>query len=278
VLGLEHQNHDNALYMDILYPVAGALTGFIVGLTGIGGGALMTPMLLLMFGVAPTAAVATDLWFATLTKLAAVYIHHREQQVDWKIVRRLWAGSLPGTALVILCLCSGLLAHLSAKFLTSAIGAVILLTAVGLLLKQRLTNRLKTSGHHQPLNNTFTQNISRLQKPLTVVSGLILGILVAFTSVGAGALGSIALLYLYPGLTPNKLVGTDIAHAIPLALLAGLGYLIGGHVDLNILMSLLIGSIPAALLGSIVATKFSDRKLRLCLVAILGISGVRLLF
>lgn len=251
--------------MDLMYPVAGALTGFVVGLTGVGGGALMTPMLLLMFGVAPTAAVATDLWFATFTKITAMLIHHREQQVEWAVVRRLWAGSLPGAGIVIFALWMGRLTHLNSKFLTSTIGVVILITAVGLFAKRWLRPKPIQTQHR------------RLQVPITILSGLILGVLVAFTSVGAGALGSIVLLYLYPGITPNKLIGSDIAHAIPLALLAGLGYLAAGQVNFHILAGLLIGSIPAAILGSILATRSSHTKLRLCLVAVLSISGVKLI-
>jgi uncharacterized protein len=257
--------------MDFVYPLAGAFTGFIVGLTGVGGGALMTPILLLIFGVAPTTAIATDLWFATITKLAALIIHYREQKVEWPIVQRLWLGSLPAASLMVLALLSGFLTAISSKFLTGIIGFAILLTALGLFVKHWLTLNL---------NNIIAnkEHVKRWQKPLTILGGAILGILVTLTSIGAGALGSVMLLYLYPvRLTPDKLVGTDIAHAIPLALLAGLGYLIAGHVNYHLLASLLLGSVPAALLGSAVATRFSHRKLRFCLVAILSISGLKLM-
>ncbi|ETO94530.1 sulfite exporter TauE/SafE family protein [Legionella oakridgensis] len=259
--------------MDLMYPVAGAFTGFIVGLTGVGGGALMTPILLLLFGVAPTAAVATDLWFATITKIAALLIHHREQQVDWQIVRKLWLGSLPAAFVVILALLTGLLTTIHSKFLTTLIGSVILLTAFGLLTKNWLKNHLTR------FQSSRAQSFNRKQSLLTIISGIILGVLVSLTSIGAGALGSVALLYLYPArMTPNRLVGTDIAHAIPLALVAGLGYLIGGHVDGSLLFSLLLGSVPAAVLGSIAATRFKHSKLRLCIVAILSVSGLKLMF
>ncbi|MGQ3887927.1 sulfite exporter TauE/SafE family protein [Legionella sp. CNM-1927-20] len=258
--------------MDLMYPIAGAFTGFIVGLTGVGGGALMTPILLLIFGVAPTAAVATDLWFATITKIAAVLIHHREQQVDWPVVRKLWFGSLPAAFIMVLALLTGHLTTLHSKFLTSIIGSVILLTATVLLIKNWLKRQL---AYRQTFLIHF---LSQKQQYLTIISGITLGILVSLTSIGAGALGSVMLLFLYPKMTPNLLVGTDIAHAIPLALVAGLGYLIGGHVDGLLLFSLLLGSIPAAILGSFAATQFKNSKLRYCIVAILSVSGLKLMF
>ena len=259
--------------MNHIYPFVGACIGFIVGLTGIGGGALMTPILLLIFGVAPTTAVATDLWFAAITKFAAVLIHHREQQVEWSVVRKLWLGSLPAALITVIALGSGALVSFNSKSLTSLIGAVILITAISLpgvsLIKTKNSRFL--SGNMQKIN--------RLLKPLTIFAGVMIGILVSLTSVGAGALGSVVLLYLYPGrLNPNKLVGTDIAHAIPLALVAGLGYLIVGKVDGHLLFLLLLGSTPGAMIGSFAATRFSHRKLRFFLMAILGISGLRLIF
>ncbi len=256
-----------------MYVVAGAFTGFIVGLTGVGGGALMTPILLLLFHVAPTTAVATDLWFATLTKMAALLIHHHQQQVDWHVVRKLWLGSLPSALVMIIALLTGLLTTIHSTYLTSIIGGVILFTALGLLIKGWLLNYLSYCqfSHNQPYRH--------IQDKLTILAGIILGVLVSLTSIGAGALGSVMLLYLYPTqMTPNRLVGTDIAHAIPLALVAGLGYLIGGHVDSHMLLSLLLGSLPTAILGSIAATQFKPGKLRFCLVAILSVSGLKLMF
>lgn len=258
--------------MDLYYILAGMLTGFIVGLTGVGGGALMTPILLLFFGVAPTTAVATDLWFATMTKLAALAIHSRAQQVNWQIVRRLWLGSLPAALLITLLVISGQLNTINSSLLTSIIGLVILITALGLLLKPWLKpNVLSYRKHHF--------NSWRKHQPLiTALLGVVLGVLVALTSVGAGALGSIILLYLYPvRLTTNQLVGTDIAHAIPLALTAGFGYMVMGKINFHLLYLLLAGSIPFALLGSFMSTRFSSNKLRLCLVTILSLSGLKLI-
>jgi uncharacterized membrane protein YfcA len=270
---LSRNHRDFSMDSFIYYSSAGALTGFVVGLTGIGGGALMTPILLLIFGVAPTTAVATDLWFATITKLAAVLIHHREKQVDWQIVHRLWLGSLPVAFLVSMMLLAGTLVSFNAKYLTSFIGVAILMTGVSF----PLSHWLRT--HHRFFKSSQSHIAQKLELPLTISAGMCLGLLVSLTSVGAGALGSVILFYLYPTrLTPNKLIGTDIAHAIPLALAAGLGYLIAGKVDMHLLFSLVLGSVPAAILGSMVAMKFSHRHLRLCLMAILSVSGLKLIF
>ncbi|KTD33993.1 sulfite exporter TauE/SafE family protein [Legionella israelensis] len=257
--------------MELSYSLAGAFTGFIVGLTGVGGGALMTPILLLFFGVAPVTAVATDLWFATITKIAALIIHHRQQQVDWQIVRRLWYGSIPAAILVVFTIISSQLVTINSHWLTFIVGLVILITALGLILKPWLKpNVLNYRKSH-------FQSWRIYQPLLTILFGVVLGILVTLTSVGAGALGSIILLYLYPvRLTPHQLVGSDIAHAIPLALIAGFGYLIIGKVNYHLLFLLISASVPFALLGSFISTRFSHSKLRLCLAVILSLSGLKL--
>lgn len=254
------------------YTVAGAFTGFIVGLTGVGGGAIMTPILLIFFGINPASAVATDLWFATITKIAALAAHQRARQVDWFVVKRLWCGSLPTATLLILALLSHHLVNLHASTLPFLIGAVIFLTAIGMMISPLLQKR---AGR---FNESKAIWFKAFQSPVTILAGAILGCLVTLTSVGAGALGSMMLLYIYPTrLTTNKLVGTDIAHAIPLAFIAGLGYLIGGHVNGHLLLSLLVGSLPAAFLGSHVATRLPHKKLRFCLAAMLSISGIKLM-
>ena len=210
--------------IDGSFVIAGAVTGCVVGLTGVGGGALMTPILILFFGIAPATAVATDLWFAPLTKLAAVAIHQRGGNVDWQVVRRLWMGSIPVAI------------------------AVVVLMAVGMRL-ERFKER---------------------QGGLTVFAGSVLGLLVALTSVGAGALGTVMLVAIYPlRMTPHRLVATDIAHAIPLAMVAGTGYLFAGLVDGAMLFSLLLGSVPAVIAGSIAAGWCSPKWLRLVLAMVL---------
>lgn len=253
------------------YAIAGAITGFVVGLSGVGGGALMTPILLLFFGIAPTTAIATDLWFAVITKTVAVGIHNKGGQIDWQVVRRLWMGSLPVALIVVL------LVSLGAKvqkvgWLSHAIGIVIIITAIGLLLAPKLLAlaREKRIGH--------PYEFKAIQPLLTVVAGTILGLCVALTSVGAGAIGSVMLLYLYPlRLTPHRLVATDIAHAIPLAFVPAVGYLFAGMVDGKMLLSLITGSIPAVIVGCYVGRFCSARLLQIALACVLILAGLRIL-
>ncbi|MCC2634580.1 MAG: hypothetical protein K0S48_2466 [Ramlibacter sp.] len=257
--------------IDLAYSAAGALTGLVVGLTGVGGGALMTPILLLVFGVSPATAIATDLWFAAITKLVGAKLHNNQGQVDWQVVRRLWAGSLPMAILVVIIVAVG--APLGkVDWLTKAIGIVVLITAAGLLFAPKLLAIARERRLHDP------DKFHRIQPPLTVAGGAALGLCVALTSVGAGALGSVMLLFLYPlRMTPHRLVATDIVHAIPLAMVAGLGYLFAGMVDWKMLASLLVGSIPAIIVGSLLARKFSGRWIQVLLALVLVAAGVKTL-
>ena len=257
--------------IDPAYSAAGALTGFVVGLTGVGGGALMTPILLLVFGVSPATAIATDLWFAAITKLVGAKMHHNEGQVDWQVVKRLWAGSLPMAVLVVVVVSAGSPVG-KVEWLTRAIGIVVLITAMGLLAAPRLLALARGRRLDDP------DGFHRLQPPMTVAAGAALGLCVALTSVGAGALGSVMLLFLYPlRMTPHRLVATDLVHAIPLAVAAGLGYLIAGMVDWKMLASLLVGSIPAIVVGSLVARRVSGRWLQIALALVLVAAGVKTL-
>ncbi len=257
--------------IDLAYAMAGALTGFVVGVTGVGGGALMTPILLIFFGVSPTTAIATDLWFAAVTKLVGARIHHTNGNVDWQVAKRLWLGSLPMALLVVV------MANLGAQvakvdWLTKIIGSVVLITAFGLLISPKLVTYARSRRIGQP------EHFKAIQPALTVVSGGVLGLSVALTSVGAGALGSVMLLYLYPlRMTPHRLVATDIVHAIPLAVVAGLGYLFAGMVDWWMLASLLLGSLPAVLLGSSLAGHLPARGIRIALALILCAAGIKVL-
>lgn len=251
------------------YAIAGAITGLAVGLTGVGGGALMTPILLLFFHVNPGAAIATDLWFAVLSKCLAVAVHGKAGQVDWQIVRRLLCGSLP-IALVSMIILNLGFGSIKLSWLTEAVGVLVILTALGLLLAPRLLVAAKM----QRLGNS--QQFKLMQPGLTVFTGAVLGLFVALTSIGAGALGSVLILYLYPlRMTPHRLVATDIAHAIPLAIVAGLGYLIAGMVDYSMLVNLLIGSLPAVLLGSLLSRWCSSRLMQVLLALVLLITGMR---
>jgi uncharacterized protein len=256
--------------IDTSYAIAGALTGFVVGLTGVGGGALMTPILLLFFGVSPTTAIATDLWFAAITKMVGSRVHHTTGNVDWQVAKRLWLGSLPVALLVVVLVSWGAVTKVA--WLTQVIGVVVLITALGMLLAPWLRGIAKNRRINNP------EKFKNIQPAMTVFAGAVLGLFVALTSVGAGALGSVMLLYLYPlRMTPHKLVATDLVHAIPLAMVAGTGYLLAGMVDWPMLLSLLVGSIPAVWLGSKLSARMSGRWLQVMLATVLIVSGFKVL-
>lgn len=257
--------------IDLPFALAGAMTGFVVGLTGVGGGALMTPVLLLVFGISPVTAIATDLWFAVITKLVAARTCHTSGHVDWPVVKRLWWGSLPASALVVALVSMGA-PITKVESLTVAIGFVIILTAVGLLASPALLKLARSRRLGQP------QRFKAAQPVLTVLAGGILGISVGLTSIGAGALGSVMLLYLYPlSMHPHRLVATDIIHAIPLAVFAGMGYLLSGMVDGQMLISLVSGSIPAVILGSLMNARISGRWVQVALAVVLLVAGLKVL-
>lgn len=257
--------------IDYAYTAAGMITGLFVGITGVGGGALMTPILMLIFGVSPVTAIATDLWFAAITKIAGASIHHKAGKVDWQVVRRLWTGSLPMALIVVLIISSG--THIGKiLWLNKAIGGVVLITAFGLLTAPKLLSIARSKRLGNPAR------FKSIQPAMTVLAGALLGIVVSLTSIGAGALGSVMMVYLYPlRLTPHKLVATDLVHAIPLAIVAGAGYLFAGMVDGQMLMSLLAGSIPAIIIGSLLAKKVSGRWIQILLAVVLIAAGVKTL-
>ena len=247
----------------------GLLVGLLVGLTGVGGGSLMTPLLVLLFGVHPTTAVGTDLLFAAVTKIVGTSVHGAAQTVEWRVVRRMAAGSVPATALTLLVVArfGGTDRHVVA-FITVALGLALLLTSLTVLFRPSI-QRWATANIDRPSTRTAAW--------LTVAIGLALGVLVSMTSVGAGAIGVTALILLYRDMPVTRVVATDIAHAVPLTLVAGLGHLWLGDVNARLLISLLIGSIPGIVLGSIMATRVPETVLRPMLAAVLALVGARLL-
>ena len=256
----------------LLYPVAGFMVGGLVGMTGIGGGALMTPLLVLLFGIAPHTAVGTDLLFASITKMFGVGVHRSRGSVDWVVVRRLACGSLPAAALTVAWLHLAEAPYLRQGVIIYALGIALLLTSVAMVFKRRL-NELG-----RKLRATAPDGFKRVQPALTVLAGVIIGVLVTLTSVGAGALGTVMLVYLYPlRLSPQKLVGTDLAHAIPLALVAGAGHLALGNVDFGLLGLLLAGSIPGVWLGAHFSARAPEVILRNTIAAVLAVVGLKML-
>jgi hypothetical protein len=252
--------------------LSGLLVGAVVGLTGVGGGALMTPILVLIFGIAPQTAVGTDLLVAAVTKLFGVAVHHRHGTVDWQIVGRLARGSLPAAALTLAWMQWSGSERVSDGLIINAVAVALMATAVGMLFKQWLHQVGKRKRIARP------ESFRRLQRWLTSVAGSVLGVLVTLTSIGAGALGTVMMVHLYPlRLNSHKLVGTDLAHAIPLALIAGLGHLLIGNVDTTLMTNLLLGSIPGVLLGSLAGTRLPLKLVQGAISVVLVVVGVKML-
>ena len=259
--------------MDWLYTVSGFLVGLIVGVTGVGGGSLMTPLLVLFFGVSPATAVGTDLLYASITKSLGGWVHSRNGSVDWKVVGLLSLGSLPA-ALITVALLKYL--ALDAKTLkslvTSVLSVALLLTATALLLKDWIKKiALREDGTVYELHH-------RHLPAATIATGVVVGTLVTISSIGAGVLGTVALLFLYPRFSAVKVVGTDIAHAVPLTAIAGLGHMALGTVDFVLLGSLLLGSLPGIYLGSHLSARVPEKVLRPILATMLLTIGTRLVF
>ncbi|NJR78157.1 sulfite exporter TauE/SafE family protein [Sphingomonas corticis] len=255
--------------MEWLSALAGLLVGLVVGVTGVGGGSLMSPILILLFGVAPATAVGTDLWFAAVTKTVGGAIHHRHDNADWQVARRLWLGSIPATLATLWWLWSHHRAAEKGGLIVTVLGAALVLSALFTPFRARLVARAARSDGG---------GLRRWQPALTVAAGALLGALITLTSVGAGALGASLLLLLYPvRLTPKRLVGTDILHAVPVALIGGIGHAMIGNIDLALLGALLAGSVPGVAIGSTLAARVSDRVVTPALALVLLVVGVRLL-
>ena len=258
--------------MDWLYTFSGFIVGFVVGVTGVGGGSLMTPVLVLMFGIAPATAVGTDLLYASLTKMGGSWVHGRRGTVDWKVVKLLAMGSLPAALLSMALLHYLALDEKHLKSLiTSVLSVALLLTAAALLFKPYLIKLGR-----RPDGVMFELHAHHLTGA-TILTGAVLGVLATISSVGAGALGVVVLLFLYPRAPMAQIVGTDIAHAVPLTLIAGLGHAALGTVNYGLLGSLLLGSLPGIYLGSHLGIKIPDHVLRPILATMLTIIGVKLM-
>ena len=254
--------------MDLLAIVSGFGIGAIVGMTGVGGGSLMTPLLLSVFKLHPAVAIGTDLWFAAITKTAGSASHHQSGHVDWRIVRLLLAGSIPASLGTIA------LMHLTgvtkgwASALTFSLGIALLLTAVTVAFKQVWVH----------VGRWLERWIHDGNRPgLTVACGLVLGVLVSLSSIGAGAIGATLILLLYPKLVSHRIVGTDIAHAVPLTLVAGIGHATLGNVAWALLGSLLIGSIPGIWIGAQLTRKMPEKLVRTLLCLSLVTAGLKVI-
>jgi len=250
------------------YTVAGFAVGALVGMTGMGGGSLMTPLLILIFGVAPATAVGTDLLFAAATKSAGSFVHGVSRTIDWRIVRRLAAGSVPGALITLLMLSHFEMAAGGAHLLIMTILTAALLATAGILVA-----RPKISELYSRYIGELSDHASATA---TAGVGLVLGIVVTICSVGAGAIGVTALVLLYPKTPTVRIVGSDIAHAVPLTLLAGIGHGVMGSLDVGVLVALLLGSLPGIFVGSMISTRVPDLALRLVLAGTLMLVGGKL--
>lgn len=255
------------------YTLAGFAVGFIVGLTGVGGGSLMTPLLVLLFNFKPAVAVGTDLLYAAITKSGGIFVHHSKGNVDWHIVRLLASGSVPASLLSLL-----LLRHLDAtgvnydRMITLVLAVALVLTSLVLLFR----GQMEVVSRRENLE--FVRVLHRrMRTPMTVIAGALIGFFVTLSSVGAGALGAAILFFLYPRMRPITIVGTDIAHAVPITAIAGLGHAHLGTVDYTLLVSLLMGSLPGIYLGSHTGTHLPDHVVRPILAGMLLLIGIRMM-
>ncbi|MFQ5469675.1 MAG: sulfite exporter TauE/SafE family protein [Gammaproteobacteria bacterium] len=255
--------------MDLAYTFSGFAVGLLIGLTGVGGGSLMTPILIFGFKIPPIIAVGTDLLFAAITKASGTLSHSRLGNIDWKIVGLLALGSIPTTSLTLYLMNKSTSAGMEVDTLIHvSLGIALILTSMVLIFKHKVYvfgNKIKSLIPHW----------RRLRSPATVLAGIMLGILVPVSSIGAGAIGAAILLFMYPSLPTSRIVGTDLAHAVPLTAVAGLGHLQMGSVDLMLLGALLLGSLPGIYLGSHISTVIPEKIMRPILASMLMLIGMK---
>jgi len=254
------------MLVDPLYVSSGFAVGLLVGMTGVGGGSLMTPLLILLFGIHPSTAVGTDLLYAAGTKAAGSIVHGLSRSIHWPAVMRLASGSIPASMLTLLVLWQLDLGSGTARTMVNVVLAfALLLTAASLIFRKTILESFQWR-----LERFDDATIGRA----TVVLGAMLGVLVSISSVGAGAIGVTALLLLYPRLPMARIVGSDIAHAVPLTLIAGIGHWAMGAIDWHLMAVLLAGSLPGIVIGSYLATRVPETALRVLLaVTLIAVAG-----
>jgi len=261
---------------DIAFILSGFFVGFVVGLTGVGGGSLMTPILIFGFGIKPILAVGTDLLFAAFTKLGGTVNLTLARRIDWKIVGTLSIGSIPAALLTVWAIHqAGAASESLQKIMTTTLGVALLLTAVATLYK---AIKGASSGSQRDLSPAELEQATKPRHPaLPILFGALIGVLVSLTSVGAGAIGVTALMLLYPALPLSRIVAADVAYAVPLTLVAGLGHASIGSVDWPLLAKLLAGSLPGIWLGTKLGNHVPDRAIRSILSLLLAYAGFKLL-
>ncbi|MDP3293250.1 MAG: sulfite exporter TauE/SafE family protein [Nevskia sp.] len=248
------------------FSIAGLIVGTAVGATGVGGGSLMTPILILFYGISPALAVGTDLLYASISKSFGVLLHGRNGSLDWAIVGWLSAGSVPATLLTLVMLDQiGSSAQLDRLIKLTLSGAVIV-TALFTLFQELLASRLRAEAVRGELS-PITQRL------LTVIAGVVIGAVVTISSVGAGAIGMMILLLLYPKHAPIRIVGSDLAHAVLITAIAGAGHARMGSVNYELLGWLLLGALPGIWIGSRLGFQMNPRSLKRAIAGILIVVG-----
>lgn len=255
--------------MDLFLILLGFLVGTAVGLTGVGGGAIMTPLLIMYTDLKIASIIAVDLIFASITKLSAAYTHSKNKNIDWFVLRRMWFGSIPAATLVIFLVFK---THLfSLDFIMPVIGIILIISGILMGVSH------ESHSYAKKLRLKFPEQFKNFQKHLTIIGGSFIGALVAMTSIGAGAIGAIMLRALYPlRMNPKKLVGTDTIHAVPIALIAGIGYTSFGYLDTKTLICLLAGSLPGSFFGAHLTNKVKPHWVKVFLGIAITASGLKI--
>lgn len=257
--------------MTLSYIVSGFAVGILVGLTGVGGGSLMTPLLTLMFGINPTVAVGTDLAFASVTKVAGTFAHRYRGTVHWQIVKHLSIGALPAAVMSIFALrYFGALDKELGQIIRYSIAGSVLLTVIAIIFRSKTLAWIKARPERQLQGTALVA--------ATITAGAVLGILVTISSIGAGAIGATLLVLLYPRLSPAEIAGTDIAYAVPLTAIAAFGHWYLGSINWELLAMLLLGSVPGITIGSLAARAIPEKVLRILLATTLTGVAFKLVF
>lgn len=257
--------------MTLSYVVSGFAVGMLVGLTGVGGGSLMTPLLTLLFGINPTVAVGTDLAFASVTKVAGTFAHRFRGTVHWQIVKHLCYGALPAAVAATLALnYFGALDKEIGHIIRYSIAGSVLLTVIAIIFRKKMQAWISAHPEKQLQGANLVA--------ATIGAGVMLGALVTVSSIGAGAIGATLLVLLYPRLSPAEIAGTDIAYAVPLTAIAAFGHWWLGSIDWELLAMLLLGSVPGITIGSLAARAVPERILRVLLATTLTGVAAKLVF
>ncbi len=259
---------------EILTIGAGLLVGALVGVTGVGGGSIMTPLLIFGFDIKPVIAIGTDLLFAGFTKLSGTLKTAKDRNIDWLIVGRLSIGSIPASFITLWMMNQlGLSSEPVESTIRCLLGLALLLTAAATIYKNSRSSTLSKKD----LISSYPIRVTHVNPTLTIILGATIGGLVTLTSVGAGAIGVSALLILYPMLQMKRVIAADIAYAVPLTLLAGMGHAAMGSVDFKLLALLLTGSIPGIWLGSQLVNQLPEQLIRTILSSCLALTGLKLI-